>query len=147
RKRRQVAGAIALDREQIPDGRLVFGNAVKVAHGLALWSAQLAKTRAAGLRRHQCRWPKMLCAISRPIPHPNPCTTDRMRPAPCSGAKTAIAPAARPARMKSLMKALLEIEAAGTGRRGRRERAARRRNSSVALSRAGAAARSPRRPR
>src|SRR5208337_2442761 len=48
RQRRQVAGAIALDREQIPDGRLVSGNAVKVAHELALWSAPHAKPRAAG---------------------------------------------------------------------------------------------------
>ena len=98
-------------------------------------------------RRHQWRWPEMLCAISRPIPQPNPCTTDRIRPAPCSGAKTAIAPTAKPARTIILTTMLLEIEAEETDRRGRRERAVRRRNSSAGLSRAGAARRSPQRPR
>jgi hypothetical protein len=29
----------------------------------------------------------MLCATSRPIPQPNPWTTERMSPAPWSGAK------------------------------------------------------------
>src|SRR5271168_1845520 len=98
-------------------------------------------------RRHQWRRPKMLCAISRPIPQPNPCTTDRIRPAPCSGAKTVIAPTAKPARTIILTTMLLEIEAEETDRRGRRERAVRRRNSPAGLSRAGAARRSPQRPR
>ena len=98
-------------------------------------------------RRHQWRWPKMLCAISRPIPQPNPCTTDVIKPAPCSGAKTAIAPTAKPARTIILTTMLLEIEAEETDRRGQRERAVRRRNMFVAPSPAAAAARSPRRPR
>ena len=98
-------------------------------------------------RRHQWRWPKMLCAISRPIPQPNPCTTDVIKPAPCSGAKTAIAPTAKPARTIILTTMLLEIEAEETDRRGRRERAVRRRNMFAAPSPAAAAARSPRRPR
>ncbi len=89
-------------------------------------------------RRHQWRCPKMLCAISRPIPQPNPCTTDRTRPAPCSGVKTAIPPTAKPARTIILTTMLLEIEAEETDRRGRRDRAVRPRNSSAGLSRAGA---------
>ena len=98
-------------------------------------------------RRHQWRWPKMLCAISRPIPQPNPCATDLITPAPCSGAKTAIAPTAKPARTIILTTMLLKIEAEETDRRGRRERAVRRRNMFAAPSPAAAAARSPRRPR
>ena len=98
-------------------------------------------------RRHQWRWPKMLCAISRPIPQPNPCATDRMSPEPCWGSKTAIAPTARPARMKSLMKVLRELEVGRTGPRGRRDRETRRRNMFAAPSHAEAAARSPRTPR
>jgi hypothetical protein len=42
---------------------------------------------------------------------PNPCTMDRIRPAPCSGAMTAIAPTAKPARTIILTTMLLEIEA------------------------------------
>ena len=34
--------------------------------------ALLSRSQASHDRRHQWRWPKMLCAISRPIPHPNP---------------------------------------------------------------------------
>src|SRR5271165_395368 len=68
-------------------------------------------------RLHQWRWPKMLCAISRPIPEPNPSTTDLIKPAPCSGAKTAIAPTAKPARTIILTPMLLEIEAEETDRR------------------------------
>src|SRR5208337_1499121 len=60
--------------------------------------------------------------ISRPIPQPNPCTTDRIRPAPCSGAKTAIAPTAKRARIIILTTMLLEIEAEETDRRGQRAR-------------------------
>ena len=68
-------------------------------------------------------------------------------PAPCSGAKTAIAPTAKPARTIILTTTPLEIEAEETDRRGRKARAARRRNSSAGPSRARAARRSPRRPR
>ena len=112
------------------------------------WRSALpsSSTRRLRDRRHQWRWPKKVCAISRPIPQPNPCTTDRMSPEPCWGAKTAIAPTARPARMKSLMKVLLELEVGRTGPRGRRDREAPRRNTFVAPSHARAAGRSPRRP-
>ena len=98
-------------------------------------------------RPHQGRWPKKLCAISRPIPQPNPCTTDCIRPAPCCGAKTAIAPTAKPARTIILTTTLLEIEAEETDRRGRRGRAVRRPNMFASPSPAAPAALSPRRAR
>ena len=50
-------------------------------------SALLLRSQATRDRRHQWRRPRMLCAISRPIPQPNPCTTDRMKSGALLGRK------------------------------------------------------------
>ena len=125
-RREQVAGAVTLDGARVggyagerngPGGRAYVPPHPIPSRDRALFGSAVPAQEKSSDRRSSFV-PLVATLRSRPPSQrqralPRRDGPYRMLPqSACSGAKIAIAPTARPARMKSLMKALLEIEAA-----------------------------------